>query len=89
MAELVQPSADLQCELGMQHAQNLFAYQDGGRQHMTRKRRELVKRAGYRACLSVYAGPTAGTSDRFNIWLQGREFSDQSLLLACPGPPWP
>jgi peptidoglycan/xylan/chitin deacetylase (PgdA/CDA1 family) len=85
--ELVQSSMDLQRELGLRKEELMFAYPYGGRQHMTPKRLELVKRAGYRSCLSAYGGANVGTVDRFNIMRSGIhwEFSDQALLFACLG----
>lgn len=85
--ELVQSSADLQRELGLRKEELIFAYPYGGRQHMTPKRLELVRRAGYRGCLSAYGGSNVGTVDRYNVMRSGVhwEFSDQALLLACLG----
>jgi len=85
--ELVQSGTDLQRELGLRKDEVIFAYPYGGRQHMTPERLELVKRAGYRACLSAYGGSNIGTVDRFNVARSGIhwEFSDQSLLFACLG----
>ena len=48
-AELTQSLAQLQREFGP--GEFIFAYPYGGRQHMTPQRLELVKRAGYAACL--------------------------------------
>ena len=85
--ELVQSGTDLQRELGLRKEEVIFAYPYGGRQHMTPERLELVKRAGYRGCLSAYGGSNIGTVDRFNVLRSGIhwEFSDQSLLFACLG----
>ncbi len=86
-SELVQSRNDLQRELAMRPEDVIFAYPYGGRQHMTPARLELVKRAGYRACLSAYGGVNTGAVDRFNVLRRGInwEFSDQALLLACLG----
>jgi peptidoglycan/xylan/chitin deacetylase (PgdA/CDA1 family) len=84
-AELVQSRDDLRRELGLDDV--IFGYPYGGRQHMTPQRLELVKRAGYSACLSAYGGANVGTVDRFNVRRLGIHwrFSDQDLLLACLG----
>ncbi|MBK6617087.1 MAG: polysaccharide deacetylase family protein [Nitrosomonas sp.] len=65
----------------------LFAYPYGGRQHMTAERLELVKQAGYSACLSAYGGINVSSMDRFNIMRNGihYEFSDLALLFKCQG----
>ena len=45
----------------------MFAYPCGGRRRMTPERLELVKQAGYVACLSAYGGTNIKRIDRFNI----------------------
>lgn len=85
--ELVQSGLDLQRELNLRKEELIFAYPYGGRQHMTPQRLELVKRAGYRGCLSAYGGSNIGEVDRFNIMRCGIhwQFSDQALLFTSLG----
>lgn len=85
--ELVQSRDDLERELGTAPQRIIFAYPYGGRQHMTAPRLELVRRAGYRACLSAYGGSNVGTVDPFNVLRRGInwQFSDAALLLECLG----
>ena len=83
--EMAQSRDDLMRELGL--AKPIFAYPYGGRQHMTPARLELVKQAGYVACLSAYGGSNIGTVDRFNCLRRGInwEFSDRAFLYQCLG----
>jgi peptidoglycan/xylan/chitin deacetylase (PgdA/CDA1 family) len=64
-----------------------FAYPFGGREHMTPERLELVKRAGYAACMSAYGGMNTGRLDRYNILRGGIhwEFSDRAFRVRCMG----
>lgn len=83
--ELAQSKADLERELGV--TSPVFAYPYGGVQHMTAERLDMVKQAGYSACLSAYGGTNLGSVDRFNVLRRGIhwEFSDQSFLMECLG----
>ena len=85
--ELVQSKSDLERELGLARDNIILAYPYGGRQHMTPERLDLVKQAGFKACLSAYGGANVGTIDRFNVLRYGIhwEFSDQMLLFECLG----
>jgi len=84
-SELLQSRDDLRRELGLDDV--VFGYPYGGRQHMNPQRLELVRKAGYSACLSAYGGSNVGTVDRFNVKRLGIhwQFSDQDLLFACLG----
>jgi peptidoglycan/xylan/chitin deacetylase (PgdA/CDA1 family) len=84
-AELAQSRDDLDRELGIKEP--LFAYPYGSRRHMTPERLELVKQAGYRACLAAYGGSNVRTIDRFNVLRKGIHwgFSDESFLFECLG----
>jgi peptidoglycan/xylan/chitin deacetylase (PgdA/CDA1 family) len=84
-SELTLSRDDLRRELGLDDV--IFGYPYGGRQHMTAQRLELVKRAGYSACLSAYGGSNIGAVDRFDVKRLGIHwrFSDQDLLFACLG----
>ena len=84
-AELADSFAQLRRELGIEEP--LFGYPYGGRRHMTPQRLELVKQAGYRACLSAYGGSNIGRVDRFNVLRRGIhwEFSDGAFLFECLG----
>jgi peptidoglycan/xylan/chitin deacetylase (PgdA/CDA1 family) len=83
--ELVRSRNDLKRELGLSEV--LFAYPYGGRQHMTKERLELVKKAGYGGCLSAYGGANTLSVDRYNVLRRGIqwEFSNQALLFECLG----
>lgn len=83
--ELAQSSADLQRELGL--AAPIFAYPYGGRHQMNAERLELVKAAGYSACLSAYGGTNVGCVDRWEVLRRGVhwEFSPASFLRYCVG----
>lgn len=72
-------------ELGIQNV--IFAYPYGGRQHMTPERLQLVKQAGYSACLSAYGGSNFTKVDRFNVKRNGvhYEFSDVAFHSQCEG----
>lgn len=84
-AELADSRDHLARELGT--VEPLFGYPYGGRQHMTPQRLELVKQAGYRACLSAYGGSNVGRVDRFNVLRRGIQwqFSDEAFLFECLG----
>jgi peptidoglycan/xylan/chitin deacetylase (PgdA/CDA1 family) len=83
--ELAQSRDDLARELGVREV--MFAYPYGGRRHMTPERLELVKQAGYIACLSAYGGTNVREVDRFNILRRGIHwgFDDAAFLLECQG----
>lgn len=84
-SELTQSLMDVRQELGLQEV--MFAYPYGGRHHMTPQRLQLVKEAGYTACLSAYGGVNINTIDRFNIVRSGihYEFSDWAFRNRCEG----
>jgi peptidoglycan/xylan/chitin deacetylase (PgdA/CDA1 family) len=79
-AELEQSREDLRREVGL--SQVIFSYPYGGRRHMTPERLELVKQAGYIACVSAYGGSNVGRIDPFNVLRSAIhwEFSDRSFL---------
>jgi hypothetical protein len=54
---------------------------------MTPERLELVKKAGYRACLSAYGGTNVGSVDAFNVLRRGIhwEFSAEAFAVECLG----
>ena len=81
--ELEDSLQKLRCELGLQNV--MLAYPYGGRNNMTPERLELVKQAGYTACLSAYGGVNRGDLDPFNILRIGIhwEFSDLAFLHQC------
>jgi peptidoglycan/xylan/chitin deacetylase (PgdA/CDA1 family) len=83
--ELVGSLSDLRRELELEDV--LFAYPYGGRQHMTAERLELVKKAGYAACLSAYGGTNLGRVDRWNVVRRGIhwQFSHKAFALECLG----
>lgn len=83
--ELQESRAALERELGV--TDPIFGYPYGGRQHMTPERLELVRRAGYRGCLSAYGGSNVGHVDRFDVRRSGIhwEFSDAAFLYQCLG----
>ncbi|MEP6998351.1 MAG: polysaccharide deacetylase family protein [Betaproteobacteria bacterium] len=83
--ELTRSIADLRRELNLRDV--MLAYPYGGRQNMTSERLELVKRAGYTACLSAYGGVNIGKIDRFNILRGGIHcgFSDRAFRARCVG----
>ena len=84
-AELADSRDHLQRELGV--VDPLFGYPYGGRQHMTPQRLELVKQAGYHACLSAYGGSNIGSVDRYNVLRRGIhwQFTDGAFLFECLG----
>jgi len=83
--ELRESLDDLRRELGLREA--MFAYPYGGRQNMTPARLELVKQAGYTACLSAYGGTNLRSVDRYDIRRGGIHwgFSDRAFLARCLG----
>ncbi|MEP7063549.1 MAG: polysaccharide deacetylase family protein [Betaproteobacteria bacterium] len=83
--ELTRSRADLERRLGL--AEVYFAYPFGGRQHMNAQRLDLVRAAGYAACLSAYGGSNIGVVDRYNVLRGGInwEFSDRAFLFRCQG----
>ena len=83
--ELAQSRDDLQQQLGV--FDPIFAYPYGGRQHMSAPRLELVKQAGYVACLSAYGGTNIGTVDRYNVLRRSIswEYDDHSFRRLCLG----
>ena len=84
-AELAESRDTLKHEFGIDDP--IFGYPYGGRQRMTPERLELVKHAGYRACLSAYGGSNIGKVDRFNILRRGIhwQYSDSAFLYQCLG----
>lgn len=84
-SELAESRDALERELGV--TAPLFGYPYGGRQHMTPQRLELVRQAGYRACLSAYGGSNVGSVDPFNVMRRGIHwgFSDGAFLYECLG----
>lgn len=83
--ELAESRDTLRRELGI--GAPVFGYPYGGRQHMTPQRLELVRQAGYRACLSAYGGSNIGRVDRFNVLRRGIQwqFGDGAFLYECLG----
>ena len=83
--ELARSRDDLRHELGLENV--VLGYPYGGRRHMTPERLELVRQAGYVACLSAYGGSNIGAVDPFNLLRRGIhwEYSDRAFLLACLG----
>ena len=83
--ELQQSRADLQREIGRDDL--IFAYPYGGRHQMNAQRLELVRQAGYAACLSAYGGSNVGRVDTWNVLRRGIhwEFSDRAFLYQCLG----
>ena len=83
--ELKQSRTDLERELGATEV--VFAYPYGGRQHMTAERLEMVKQAGYTACLSAYGGSNVARVDRYNVLRRGIHwgFGDLAFLRQCLG----
>lgn len=56
---------DLEERLG--HGVTLFAYPFGGRRNMTDSNRELIKRAGFRCCVSCHGGLAHPGDDPFRL----------------------
>jgi peptidoglycan/xylan/chitin deacetylase (PgdA/CDA1 family) len=83
--ELDRSLHDLRQRLGL--ADVYFAYPYGGREHMNRQRLELVRRAGYSACLSAFGGSNVAHVDRFGVLRGGIHwgFSDRAFLFRCLG----
>jgi len=83
--ELARSLADIRREIGLHDV--VFAYPYGGRQHMTAERLDMVRDAGYVACLSAWGGSNAGTIDPFDVRRRGIhwEFSDPAFLFRCLG----
>jgi len=83
--ELTESKETLRRELGQSDC--FFAYPYGGPEHMTPERLELVKQAGYSACLSAYGGINVGAVDPFNVLRGGLhyEFSDLAFRARCHG----
>lgn len=83
--ELQQSRADLQREIGRPDL--IFAYPYGGRHQMNAQRLELVREAGYQACLSAYGGSNVGRVDGWNVLRRGIhwEFTDRAFLYQCLG----
>jgi peptidoglycan/xylan/chitin deacetylase (PgdA/CDA1 family) len=81
--ELAHSLADLRHELHLQDL--IFAYPYGSRKNMTPQRLELVKQAGYCACLSANGGTNAGKVDRYNVLRRGIhwEYMDRKFLFTC------
>lgn len=83
--ELEASRRDLERELGLK--ETIFAYPYGGRKNMTPERLEMVKEAGYTACLAAYGGSNRSSVDRWNVLRRGIhwEFSDAAFLRQCLG----
>lgn len=83
--ELARSRDDLRHALGLESI--VLGYPYGGRRHMTPERLELVRQAGYVACLSAYGGSNIGAVDPFNLLRRGIhwEYSDRAFLFACLG----
>lgn len=83
--ELARSRDDLRHELGLESI--VLGYPYGGRRHMTPERLELVRQAGYVACLSAYGGSNIGAVDPFNLLRRGIhwDYSDRAFLFACLG----
>jgi peptidoglycan/xylan/chitin deacetylase (PgdA/CDA1 family) len=83
--ELERSYDDLRRELGLERA--VFAYPYGGRENMTPDRLQLVRAAGYRACLAAYGGSNVERVDPFEVRRKGIhwEFSDPGFLYAALG----
>lgn len=83
--ELRQSRADLERELGP--GPLMLAYPYGGRDQMNPERLELVREAGFVACLSAYGGTNKGQVDRWNVLRRGVDwtFSDSAFLWYCLG----
>ena len=83
--ELEGSARELRTKLGSREL--FFAYPYGGRENMTPQRLEVVKGAGYAACLSAYGGANVGVVDRYNVlrcainWA----FSDRAFRFRCLG----
>ena len=84
-AELAESRDALMRELGV--VDPIFAYPYGKRENMTSERLDLVRQAGYRACLSAYGGSNIATVDRFNVLRRGIhwQFGDGAFLYECLG----
>jgi peptidoglycan/xylan/chitin deacetylase (PgdA/CDA1 family) len=84
-SELAESRDALAREIGIREP--IFGYPYGGRQHMTAQRLELVRQAGYSACLSAYGGSNIAHVDRFNVLRRGIhwQFSDGAFLYECLG----
>jgi peptidoglycan/xylan/chitin deacetylase (PgdA/CDA1 family) len=84
-AELSTSLADLKRELGSSEV--IFAYPYGSRDNMTPARLELVKQAGYVACLSAYGTVNVERVDPFDVQRTGIhwEFSDAAFRCRCHG----
>jgi len=84
-SELAESRDTLARELGTREP--IFGYPYGGRRHMTAQRLELVRQAGYSACLSAYGGSNVARVDRFNVLRRGIhwQFSDGAFLYECLG----
>ena len=84
-AELAESRDVLVRELGI--VDPIFAYPYGKREHMTPERLDLVRQAGYRACLAAYGGSNIATVDRFNVLRRGIhwQFDDGAFLHECLG----
>jgi peptidoglycan/xylan/chitin deacetylase (PgdA/CDA1 family) len=84
-SELAQSMTDLRQRVGLTDV--YLAYPFGGKEHMTPQRLELVKKAGYKACLSAYGGVNLGAIDRFNVLRGGIHwaFSERAFMMRCSG----
>jgi peptidoglycan/xylan/chitin deacetylase (PgdA/CDA1 family) len=85
--ELTGSRDDLRRELGSQDV--YLGYPYGGRQHMNARCLDLVRQAGYSACLSAFGGTNLRHVDRFDVRRRAIHwgFSDQAFLRECVGLP--
>jgi peptidoglycan/xylan/chitin deacetylase (PgdA/CDA1 family) len=63
--EIAGARADIEGQIGAAVAS--FAYPFGGRDHMSRANRTLVREAGYRCCCSGFGGTIASGTDPFHL----------------------
>jgi peptidoglycan/xylan/chitin deacetylase (PgdA/CDA1 family) len=63
--EITRSGERLESELG--RPVSLFSYPYGRRHQITEANRELVRKAGYRCCLSAYGGAVGGAGDPFDL----------------------
>lgn len=83
--ELTESRATLCRELGAQDV--ILGYPYGGREHMTPRRLDLVRQAGYTGCMSGYGGTNLRRVDPFNVLRRAIHwrFSDQAFMRECVG----
>lgn len=83
--ELEESKRELEDRLGIREV--IFAYPYGGRANMTAERVQMVRQAGYKACLSAYGGTNVGIVDQFNVLRGGIhwEMSKAAFEFQCLG----